>query len=94
MPDSSTPELFDVPIKHLQVFVLSAELNSYARVARQCDLDASSPSKWIAKLEVKLGGRTLLEYDPRRGVVELTEHGRALLPAATRLVSAARDLFP
>ena len=65
-----------------------AEANHFTRAATRVHLTQSSLSSSIRALERELG-TDLFVRSTRR--VELTEAGRALLPAAQRAVSAAED---
>lgn len=65
-----------------------AEANHFTRAATHVHLTQSSLSSSIRALERELGADLFVRSTRR---VELTEAGRALLPAARRAVSAAED---
>lgn len=75
-------------LRQLAHFVAVAEQRHFTRAATQLHLTQSSLSASIRALERELGG-SLFVRSTRR--VELTEAGRALLPAARRALAAADD---
>ena len=75
-------------LRQLTHFLAVAEANHFTRAATRVHLTQSSLSSSIRALERELG-TDLFVRSTRR--VELTEAGRALLPAARRAVSAAED---
>ena len=75
-------------LRQLTHFVAVAEANHFTRAAARVHLTQSSLSSSIRALERELG-TDLFVRSTRR--VELTDAGRALLPAARRAVSAAED---
>jgi DNA-binding transcriptional LysR family regulator len=75
-------------LRQLTHFLAVAEAHHFTRAATQVHLTQSSLSSSIRALERELG-TDLFVRSTRR--VELTEAGRALLPAARRAVSAVED---
>ena len=75
-------------LRQLTHFLAVAEANHFTRAATRVHLTQSSLSSSIRALERELG-TDLFVRSTRR--VELTEAGRALLPAARRAVAAAED---
>ncbi len=75
-------------LRQLTHFLAVAEANHFTRAATQVHLTQSSLSSSIRALERELG-TDLFVRSTRR--VELTDAGRALLPAAQRAVSATED---
>jgi DNA-binding transcriptional LysR family regulator len=75
-------------LRQLAHFVAVAEQRHFTRAATALHLTQSSLSASIRALERELGG-SLFVRSTRR--VELTEAGRALLPAAHRALAAADD---
>ncbi|WP_163507014.1 LysR family transcriptional regulator [Fodinicola acaciae] len=75
-------------MRQLSHFVAVAELRHFSRAARQLHLTQSSLSASIRALERELGG-ALFYRSTRR--VDLSEAGRALLPAARRALAAAEE---
>jgi DNA-binding transcriptional LysR family regulator len=75
-------------LRQLAHFVAVAEERHFTRAADRVQMVQSSLSSSIAALERELGG-PLLTRNSRR--VELTEAGRALLPAARRALAAADE---
>jgi len=75
-------------LRQLAHFLAVAELAHFTRAAAQVHVTQSSLSSSIRALERELGS-DLFARSTRR--VELTEAGRALLPAARRAVAAAED---
>lgn len=75
-------------LRQLTHFLAVAEAHHFTRAATQVHLTQSSLSSSIRVLERQLG-TDLFVRSTRR--VELTEAGRALLPAARRAVEAAED---
>jgi DNA-binding transcriptional LysR family regulator len=77
-----------VELRQLTHFLAVAEANHFTRAATRVHLTQSSLSSSIRALERELG-TDLFVRSTRR--VELTQAGRALLPAARRAVSATED---
>jgi DNA-binding transcriptional LysR family regulator len=77
-----------VELRQLTHFLAVAEASHFTRAATRVHLTQSSLSSSIRALERELG-TDLFVRSTRR--VELTEAGRALLPAARRAVSATED---
>ncbi|POM22803.1 HTH-type transcriptional regulator GltC [Actinomadura rubteroloni] len=75
-------------LRQLGHFVAVAEERHFTRAARRVHLVQSSLSSSLRALERELGAELLVRNSRR---VELTEAGRALLPAARRALAAARD---
>jgi DNA-binding transcriptional LysR family regulator len=75
-------------LRQLAHFLAVADQAHFTRAAAQVHVTQSSLSSSIRALERELGG-DLFARSTRR--VELTEAGRALLPAARRAVAAAED---
>jgi DNA-binding transcriptional LysR family regulator len=74
-------------LSQLQSFVALAETSSFTEAAYAVDLTQSAVSHALATLESELGV-TLLERN-RKGVVALTEAGRAIIPHARALLASA-----
>lgn len=75
-------------LRQLEHFVAVADERHFTRAAAKVHLAQSSLSSSIAALERELGTELLVRSSRK---VELTEAGRALLPAAHRSLEAARD---
>jgi DNA-binding transcriptional LysR family regulator len=75
-------------LRQLEHFVAVADERHFTRAAAKVHLAQSSLSSSIAALERELGTELLVRSSRK---VELTEAGRALLPAARRSLEAARD---
>jgi DNA-binding transcriptional LysR family regulator len=75
-------------LRQLNHFLAVAEASHFTRAATQVHLTQSSLSSSIRALERELGADLFVRSTRR---VELTDAGRALLPAARRAVSAAED---
>jgi DNA-binding transcriptional LysR family regulator len=75
-------------LRQLSHFVAVAEDSHFTRAAARVHLTQSSLSSSIRTLERELGSDLFVRSTRR---VELTEAGRALLPAARRAVAAAED---
>ncbi len=75
-------------LRQLTHFLAVAEAKHFTRAATRVHLTQSSLSSSIRALERELGTELFVRSTRR---VELTEAGRALLPAARRAVSAAED---
>jgi DNA-binding transcriptional LysR family regulator len=75
-------------LRQLTHFLAVAEAGHFTRAASRVHLTQSSLSSSIRALERELGGDLFVRSTRR---VELTEAGRALLPAAQRAVAAAED---
>src|SRR5690606_21566050 len=75
-------------LRQLEHFVAVADERHFTRAAAKVHLAQSSLSSSIAALERELGTALLVRSSRK---VELTEAGRALLPAARRSLEAARD---
>src|SRR5690606_25403364 len=75
-------------LRQLEHFVAVADERHFTRAAAKVHLAQSSLSGSIAALERELGTELLVRSSRK---VELTEAGRALLPAAHRSLEAARD---
>src|SRR5947209_4456527 len=75
-------------LRQLAHFLAVAEERHFTRAAARVHLTQSSLSSSVRALERELGG-TLFNRSTRQ--VELTEAGRALLPAARRTLAAAED---
>ncbi len=69
-------------------FLAVAETSHFTRAASRVHLTQSSLSSSIRSLERELGSDLFVRSTRR---VELTDAGRALLPAARRAVAAAED---
>jgi DNA-binding transcriptional LysR family regulator len=78
----------DVHLRHLRYFVAAAEESQFTRAAERLSVSQPALSRQIRRLE-RLLGTALFERD-RRAVV-LTDAGRALLPAAQRIVEVWED---
>lgn len=72
----------DVPIHVIRYFCVLAEELHFGRAAERLNIAPPSLSQQIGKLETQLGFR-LFDRTPRK--VELTVHGRDLLPLARRV---------
>jgi DNA-binding transcriptional LysR family regulator len=75
-------------LRQLTHFLAVAEASHFTRAAARVHLTQSSLSSSIRALERELGSDLFVRSTRR---VELTEAGRALLPAAQRAVAAAED---
>ena len=75
-------------LRQLTHFLAVAEATHFTRAAARVHLTQSSLSSSIRALERELGSDLFVRSTRR---VELTEAGRALLPAAERAVAAAED---
>ena len=75
-------------LRQLGHFVAVADLRHFTRAAQRLHLTQSSLSASIRSLERELGGALFVRSTRR---VELTEAGRALLPAAQRALAAAEQ---
>ncbi|MGH2891702.1 MAG: LysR family transcriptional regulator [Solirubrobacteraceae bacterium] len=75
-------------LRQLAHFLAVAEASHFTRAASRVHLTQSSLSSSIRALERELGSDLFVRSTRR---VELTEAGRALLPAAQRAVAAAED---
>lgn len=75
-------------LRQLGHFVAVADQRHFTRAARQLHLTQSSLSASIRTLERELGGPLFVRSTRH---VELTEAGRALLPAAQRTLAAAEQ---
>lgn len=75
-------------LRRLTHFLAVADANHFTRAATRVHLTQSSLSSSIRALERELGADLFVRSTRR---VELTDAGRALLPAARRAVSAAED---
>ncbi|KAF1043900.1 LysR substrate-binding domain-containing protein [Xylophilus sp.] len=82
LPDTDRP----LDIDAVRAFVLASDLGSFTRAAETVGSSQAAISLRIKRLEVRLGGRQLLERTPRR--VRLSEAGEAFLPAARDLLAA------
>jgi LysR family carnitine catabolism transcriptional activator len=71
------------PLADVQVFLALAETGHFTRAAERLNMPQSSLSAAIARFEQAVGARV---FDRHTRSVELNEAGRALLPAAQRLV--------
>ncbi len=72
----------DIPIHVIRYFCVLAEELHFGRAAARLSITPPSLSQQIARLEQRIGVR-LFERNPRK--VELTAHGRDLLPLAQRV---------
>lgn len=72
----------------LRYFTAVAELGSFSRAAKQCEVAQPSLSQQIKRLEESLGTR-LFDRLGRR--IAMTDAGRALLPRAKRILAEVRD---
>jgi DNA-binding transcriptional LysR family regulator len=72
----------DVPIHVIRYFCVLADELHFGRAAGRLSITPPSLSQQISRLEKQLGVR-LFERTPRK--VELTDHGRDLLPLARRV---------
>ncbi len=75
-------------LRQLTHFLAVADANHFTRAAARVHLTQSSLSSSIRALERELGSDLFVRSTRR---VELTEAGRALLPAAQRAILAAED---
>ena len=75
-------------LRQLAHFVAVAQTSNFTRAATRVHLTQSSLSSSIRALEGELGSDLFVRSTRR---VELTEAGRALLPAAQRAIAAAQD---
>jgi DNA-binding transcriptional LysR family regulator len=75
-------------LRQLAHFLAVAEAGHFTRAAARVHLTQSSLSSSVRALERELGSDLFVRSTRR---VELTEAGRALLPAARRTVAAAED---
>ncbi len=75
-------------LRQLEHFLAVAEERHFTRAAARVHLTQSSLSSSVRALERELGSDLFVRSTRQ---VELTEAGRALLPAATRTVAAAED---
>ena len=75
-------------LRQLAHFLAVAETSHFTRAASRVHLTQSSLSSSIRSLERELGSDLFVRSTRR---VELTDAGRALLPAARRTVAAAED---
>jgi DNA-binding transcriptional LysR family regulator len=76
----------DVELRHLEQFLAVAEEGSFTRAAARLHLVQSALSVSVRSLERELGVRL---FDRNTHRVELTDTGRALVPAARRTLAAA-----
>ena len=81
-------ELLDIP--RLEAFAAIAQHGSFTRGATALQLTQPTVTHRIAQLERQLGVKLFERYGRGRGV-ELTDAGRALLPAAQRALQASRE---
>ena len=73
-------------LRHLRYFQKVAELSSFSEAARALNITQSTLSQQTKKLEEELGV-TLLQRDSHH--VELTDVGKAILPAVEKILSDA-----
>lgn len=81
-------ELLDIP--RLEAFVAIAEHGSFTGGAVALQLSQPTVTHRIQQLEQQLGTQLFERYGRGRGV-QLTDAGRALLPAAQRALQASRE---
>ena len=79
--------LVDVELRQLATFVAVAEDGSFTRAADRLHVVQSAVSAGVRKLEDELGANL---FDRSTHHVELTDSGRALLPAARATLAAAQ----
>lgn len=77
-------------LRSLGYFVTLARERHFARAAAQCGITQPTLSVALGALEDELGKRLV---DRDRRFVDLTEHGRALLPWAQQIVAAQEGMF-
>lgn len=65
----------DVTIQQIRIFLTAAQTNSFSATAQQLYLTQPTVSKWMAKLERKLGCRLFLRHG---GGVKMTKQGEAV----------------
>lgn len=84
-----TTDLDDIKLSELVTFVHAARARSLSAAARVLAVTPSQVSKSLSRLESRL--RTTLVVRTARGI-ELTEHGRELLPRVLELSQLLRSL--
>lgn len=80
----------DVQITHIRAFVAVAKLGSFTAAAAQLGYTEPAVHLQVRALREKLGGAGLLEY--RRGKMQLTALGNAILPFAEEVVGEVNRL--
>lgn len=76
-------------LRQLQYFVALAELRHFGKAAERCCVTQPALSMQIKELEDTLGVELV---ERKRGHIELTPDGRAIVGRAHKLLNAARDL--
>lgn len=81
--------ILDLRLRHLEAFLLVAQLGSFRAAAARLNLSQPAISQRIAELERSIGAR-LIERNSR--ACRLTPRGRHFEAGARRLLESARDL--
>lgn len=84
-----TTDIDDIKLSELVTFVHAARSRSLSAAARVLEVTPSQVSKSLSRLESRL--KTTLVHRTARGI-ELTEHGRELLPRVLELSGLLRSL--